>query len=141
MEPVLAKILVQRGVIRQGTVVEAVQIAKGLSGVVCDAFATKRYVVLAASVSEGWVYFAVASSPTERHRIRCDFVRSIDGMDIERVATAHQLRKDGSEIKSKPRRSRTKRSLPLLQHGIVEPIPAEAAQRLAAPDSVAHHQW
>jgi hypothetical protein len=112
MEPNLAKILVQRGVIRQGTVLEAVQSAKGLSGV-CDALALKRYVVLSASVSDGWVFFKVASNPEERQRIRCDVVSSIDGMLIERVTTAHQLRSDGSEIKAKPRRTRSKRQ-PLL---------------------------
>jgi hypothetical protein len=113
MEPILAKVLVQRGVIRQGTVLEAVQSAKGLSGV-CDSFALQRYVVLAASVSDGWVYFTVAVNPEERQRIRCDYVASIDGMLIERVITAHQLRSDGSEIKGKPRRSRTKRQPMLL---------------------------
>ena len=118
MEPVLAKILVQRGVIRQGTVLEAMQSAKSLSGV-CNSFALRRYVVLSATSSEGWVYFTVASNQEERHRVRCDFVSTIDGMAIERVATAHQLRSDGSEIKSKPRRSRTKRPVLLLPQELV----------------------
>lgn len=115
MDANLAKILVQRGVVRQGTVLEAYQTAKGLSGV-CDSFEMKRYIVLGASTSGDWVYFTVASSQTERQRIRCDFVASIDGMAIERVATAHQLREDGSEIKTTTRRSRTKRAALMLEH-------------------------
>lgn len=140
MDTNLAKILVRRGVIRQGTVLEAYQTAKGLSGV-CDSFEMKRYIVVGASTSGAFVYFTVASSATERQRIRCDFVVSLDGMMIERVASAHQLREDGSEIKAKARRSRTKRPLLFLpvEHELVEAVPAEAAQHGATGDCMAHH--
>ena len=121
MNPNLAKMLVQRGVIRQGTVLEAYQSAKSLS-CVYDSFAISRYVVLGASTSGEWVYFNVASDATERHRIRCDFVSSIDGMEIERVAAAHQLREDGSVIKPTSRRGRGKRKKPTPALPAPEPI-------------------
>jgi hypothetical protein len=105
MNPVLAKAFVERGVIRQGTVLEAYQSAKGLS-CVCDAYTEGRYVVLSASSSDGWVYFRVASSATEQHKIRCDYVTAIDGMAIERVAAAHHLRLDGQSAGYGVRRGR-----------------------------------
>ena len=93
----LAKTLVKNGVIRRGTVLEAYQSARGLS-CITDSYALTSYRVLGASATEAYVYFDVVSSPTERCRIRSDYVVSIDGMAIKRVAAAHQLRDDGSII-------------------------------------------
>jgi len=110
MNPILAKAFIQRGVIRQGTVLEAYQSAKGLS-CVCDSYTEGRYVVLAATTADEWVYFDVVSSAKDRHKLRCDYVTAIDGMAIERVAAAHQLRMDGSQIISGVRRGRKPRLL------------------------------
>lgn len=140
MKTNLAKVLVQRGVIRQGTVLEAIQSAKGLS-CVCDSYTESRYVVLGASATEDWVYFNVASSKTERQRVRCDFITGIDGMAIERVAAAHQLHVDGSPIVPTSRRGRTRKKIketPLLAHELIEVIPAEIAQQTATSDRLAH---
>jgi hypothetical protein len=106
MEKALAKAFVQRGVIRQGTVLEAYQSARGLS-CVCDSYALTLYVVLGASASGEWVYFNVASSQTQQQRIRCDFVTAIDGMAIARVAAAHHLHMDGRPIVPASRRGAT----------------------------------
>jgi ABC-type uncharacterized transport system ATPase subunit len=91
----LAKILVARGVIRQGTILEAYQSTKGLS---CgyDSYALARYVVVAATTSGDEVFFTVVSSATDQQRIRSDFVKAIDGMAIQRVVAAHQLTMDGT---------------------------------------------
>ena len=105
MNPTLARVFVQLGVIRQGTVLEAYQSAKGLS-CVCDSYREGHYVVLSASVTDDWVYFRVASNATERHKVRCDYVTAIDGMAIERVAAAHQLHMDGTKAGSGMRRGR-----------------------------------
>jgi|SRR5882672_1620875 len=112
MNPILAKVFVQLGVIRQGTVLEAYQSAKGLS-CVCDSYREGRYVVLSASMTDDWVYFRVASNAAERHRIRCDYVTAIDGMAIERVAAAHQLRMDGSPSGTGVRRGRKRHAKPV----------------------------
>jgi hypothetical protein len=103
MDTALARAFVQRGVIRQGTVLEAYQSARGLS-CVCDSYALTGYVVLGASASGEWVYFNVVSSQTQHERIRCDFVKAIDGMDIARVAAAHHLHMDGRPVVPASRR-------------------------------------
>lgn len=142
METNLAKVLVQRGVIRQGTVLEAIQSAKGLS-CVCDSYAESRYVVLGASATDDWVFFQVASSKTERHRVRCDYITGIDGMAIERVAAAHQLHTDGSPIVPTSRRGRTRKTVKqpaLLVHEPVEVLPPEITDQTAAADGFAHQE-
>jgi hypothetical protein len=110
MDTNLAKVLVQLGVIRRGTVLEAFRSAKGLS-CVCDSYSLTSYRVLGASVSQDHVYFDVVSSPTERYRLRSDYVRTIDGMAIKRVAAAHQLREDGSPVLRRPRKRKRGRLL------------------------------
>jgi hypothetical protein len=106
MDTQLAKVFVQRGIIRQGTIIEAYQSARGLS-CVCDSYAYMRYVVLKARAvriqHEEWVYFDVISSRKEQRSVRCDYVACIDGMAIERVAGAHQLNPDGSAIVTRGR--------------------------------------
>lgn len=142
MEANLAKVLVQRGVIRQGTVLEAIQSAKGLS-CVCDSYTESRYVVLGASTTDDWVYFNVAVSKTERQRVRCDYITGIDGMATERVAAAHQLHTDGSPIVPTSRRGRTRKRIKqpaLLAHELVEEVPTEIADQTAAPDGLAHQE-
>lgn len=93
----LAKVLVQRGVIRQGTVLEAYQSARGLS-CICDSYALTSYVVVGASATGDHVYFDVLASQTDRQRLRSDYIASIDGMAVKRVAAAHQLQEDGHPI-------------------------------------------
>jgi len=128
MNTQLAKTFVQRGVIRQGTIIEAYQSAKGLS-CVCDSYALTRYVVLKASVirnlHEEWVCFEVASSAKDRHRVRCDYVASIDGMAIKRVAEAHQLNEDGSSMNVSPARGRRKPAAEQVESS--EPLLLEAS--------------
>lgn len=120
MNPILAKAFVQRGVIRQGTVLEAYQSAKGLS-CVCDSYTEGQYVVLTATTAGDWVYFTVVSSAKDRHKLRCDYVTAIDGMAIERVAAAHQLRMDGSPAASGIRRGRKPRLLETSRAAIAGP--------------------
>jgi len=129
MNPILAKAFVQCGVIRQGTVLEAYQSAKGLS-CVCDSYIEGRYVVLAATAADEWVYFDVVSSAKDRHKLRCDYVTAIDGMAIERVAAAHQLRMDGSQIIAGVRRGRKPR---LLDESRVAIGPSEDQQQHESP--------
>src|SRR3569832_2050282 len=93
----LAKVLVQRGVIRQGTVLEAYQSARGLS-CSCDSYALTSYVVIGASAAGDHVFFDVLASQTTRQRLRNDYIASIDGMAIKRVAEAHQMQEDGTPV-------------------------------------------
>lgn len=103
MQTKLARELVSLGVIRQGTVLEAYQSARGLS-CVDDAYALTRYVVLGASATEDYVYFKVVSKPDEPARLRCDYVAAIDGMAVRRVAAAHRLQESGDPLQRVPRR-------------------------------------
>jgi hypothetical protein len=105
MDTNLAKVLVQRGVIRRGTILEAYQSAKGLS-CICDSYSLTSYAVLRASADTAYVYFDVASSSTEQCRIRSDYVTTIDGMAVKRVAAAHLLKEDGSPIMRRTRQRR-----------------------------------
>lgn len=136
MNPNLAKILIQRGIIRQGTVLEAYQKAKSLS-CVYDSYSMSRYVVLKATASGEWVYFLVASGRKAQQRIRCDYVANIDGMAIERVAAAHQLCMDGSVIVSSSRRGRKKEVA--LPHKLIEALPTDLLQQQSTGDCLAHH--
>ena len=111
MDTQLAKVFVQRGIIRQGTIIEAYQSARGLS-CVCDSYAYMRYVVLQARAvrtgDEEWIYFDVISSQKERRSVRSDYVTCVDGMAIERVAGAHHLKPDGSVMVTPTPRGRRK---------------------------------
>ena len=136
MDTQLAKIFVQRGIIRQGTIIEAYQSARGLS-CVCDSYAYLRHVVLKARavrhLDEEWVYFDVINHRKERRSVRCDYVASIDGMAIERVAGAHQLNSDGSTMSPPVGRIRRK-------HVGVESVPAILTDLHASGESQVHHE-
>lgn len=102
----LARVLVQKGIIRQGTIIEAYQSARGLS-CQCDSHKLTEFVVVKATASNGYVYFdAVSGREEQKSRIRCDYVATIDGMEIKRVAASHHITEDGEPIKVSTRRGR-----------------------------------
>jgi hypothetical protein len=62
--------------------------------------------VLAATATDEFVFFEAVSSSTERQCVRSDYVASIDGMAIKRVAAAHQLQENGLPVVPPSRRGR-----------------------------------
>ncbi len=42
----------------------------------------------------------------EQHRIRCDYIESLDGMLIKRIAESQQLTENGEEVRSIHHRKR-----------------------------------
>jgi hypothetical protein len=102
MQAKLARVFVQRGIIRQGSIIEAYQSAKGLSGI-CDSHKLMTYAVLGAKATDSVVTFETIGSDKQRYRVPCEFVQTLDGMDIGRVAESHRLTDDGDEIPKKRR--------------------------------------
>lgn len=102
MKAKLARALVQRGVIRQGTVLEAYQSAKSLAGI-CDSHKSMTYVVLGAKATTETVTFEVIGADRVRYRVPCDFVQTLDGMKVDRVAASHHLTEDGEDAVKKRR--------------------------------------
>lgn len=102
MQTKLARIFVERGIIRQGTIIEAYQRAKGLSGV-CDSHKLMTYAIVGAKASDGAVTFETIGSDKQRYRVPCEFVRTLDGMEVSRVAASHYLTEDGDELPKKLR--------------------------------------
>ena|ERR1051325_5889842 len=102
MQAKLARVLVQRGIIQRGTLIEAYQSAKGLSGI-CDSHKLMTYAVIGAKASQTAVTFETIGSDKQPYRVPCEFVCTLDGMDISRVAAAHQLTMEGDDIPKKQR--------------------------------------
>lgn len=103
MNSKLARTLVQRGIIRQGTILEAFQSAKSLAGV-CDSHKLMTYAVLGAKATSDTVTFETIGTDREKYRVPCEFVQTIDGMKIKRVAASHELDEDGNVVAVKRRR-------------------------------------
>ena len=97
MKANLARTFVQLGIINRGTVLEALQSAKGLSGV-CDSHKLTTYTVVGARATPETVTFETVGPDKLRYRVPCEFVRTLDGMEVERVAASHHLTEDGVEI-------------------------------------------
>lgn len=102
MNAKLARLFVQRGIIRQGTIIEAYQRAKGLSGI-CDSHKLMIYAVVGAKATDDAVTFETIGSDKQRYRVPCEFVRTLDGMDVGRVAASHYLTEEGNELPKKLR--------------------------------------
>jgi hypothetical protein len=118
MHSKLARALIERGVIQPNTVLQVYQSAKGLS-CVCDSYALTDYKVLGAKAIGEYVFFEVETtdSAPQRQRVRSDYVVSVDGMAINRVAAAHQLQENGSPIQRASRRRRKPVRLALTYDG------------------------
>jgi len=106
METKLARILIERGVIQRGTVLEAYYSTKGIS-CQCNASVLGTFRLVGAQATKDWVYFETfMPDTTNQYRIRCDYVISLDGMPLQRIAEAQQLTQDGEVVKSNSRRGK-----------------------------------
>lgn len=93
MTPILAKTMIQKGIIRQGTMLDAYENVKGISGQ-CDASQRISVAVVSAHSDGEWIFFETIGADKVKRRLRCDFVCSLDGMAVDRVAMAHRLTVD-----------------------------------------------
>lgn len=95
MKSNLAKILIEKGIIRKGIALEANYTTKGIS---CtnNVPVKGRFILNGASSIKDWVFFTVIGPNNENLKIRCDQVLSLDGMPIKRVAESHQLDVNGN---------------------------------------------
>jgi hypothetical protein len=104
MNSLLAKKLIEKGAIRQGTVFEATYKAYGLS---CtnNNLITGEFILHSASVNkDGVVVFQVLDETSHPRRIDSDSVSKMDGMDIQRVAEIYSLAESGSDVKAEGKR-------------------------------------
>lgn len=95
MKSKLAKILIEKGIIKKGIALEVNYTTKGIS---CtnNVPVKGRFVLNGASLIKEWVYFTVVGPNNEILKIRCDQVLSLDGMPIKRVAQSHHLDENGN---------------------------------------------
>jgi hypothetical protein len=92
----LAKVFIQKGIIRRGSVFECWYSTKGISGQ-CDASVLGSFKLIGAQSVGDWVYFNTIGPDDKQYRIRSDLVKTIDGMTAKNVAESHQLTEDGDD--------------------------------------------
>lgn len=103
MKSKLARILIERGVIQRGTMMEAYYNTKGIS-CLCDTEVLGTFRLVGAQATKDWVYFETIIPDTkEPYRLRCDQIISLDGMPMVRISEAQQLNEDGDETKKRKR--------------------------------------
>jgi hypothetical protein len=113
MNSALARALLVKGVIRQGTVIEAYQNVRGLS-CVQDSSVMLSFVISRAVLLNGKRIVFDSIGPDQIPcRLPSEDVVSLDGMLIERIASSHNLALDGTELAARSRRGRRRKTPPL----------------------------
>jgi hypothetical protein len=107
MKTKLARVLIERRVIQHGSVFEAYYNARGIS-CQCDSAVLGAFKLIGAKATKDWVFFETLGPDQARYMLRCDYIISLDGMPLSRIAESHQLTEDGEEAKPN-RRGRRKR--------------------------------
>jgi hypothetical protein len=110
MQSSLARVLLSKGVIRQGTVIESYQNVRGLS-CVRNANVLSKFVIVRACLINGHniVFDSLAADQTPC-RLTSEQVISLDGMLIERIATSHNLTLSGEQLSNRTRRGRRRKN-------------------------------
>ena len=107
----LARVLLARGIIRQGTVVDAYSNVRGLS-CVCNSNVLSSFLIIRARLlNKTEVVFDTLGAGQVAQLIRAADVINLDGMPVERVALAQNLHVDGTPLASKSRRGRRKKAV------------------------------
>lgn len=116
MNSSLARILLTRGVICKGTVIEIYHNVRGLS-CACNATILIRLCVSRASLIGGCrVTFEAVNLEQIAQQVEAVQVVSVDGMTIERLAMAQNLTLEGAELSTRCRRGRRKKVIPIEQN-------------------------
>jgi hypothetical protein len=111
MKSALARVLLTKGVIRQGTVIEAYQNVRGLS-CIRNASVVAAFVIARACLLNGVQIVFDSIGPDQAPcRLPSEHVISLDGMPIERIASSHNLTLDGAELTMRRRGRRRKTRL------------------------------
>lgn len=106
MNTLLARKLVQKGGIREGTVIEAVHESNSLSSAKVAKF-VEEFVIVGARVRNGEVVFdTVRANTTIPVVVAAKSVMTMEGMDLERFAGTYDMLVDGSDMPFKKRRGR-----------------------------------
>ena len=106
----MAKKLIEKGAIRQGTVFEASYKTNGLS-CVNNSVIVGEFILITAKASPEGVIFEALDEKNIPRRINTADVTSLDGMDVARVAAIYNLADEGSEVKTAKRRGRKPKSI------------------------------
>lgn len=104
----LARVLIERKILQKGSIIEAYYSTKGISGV-CDASVLGTFKLNGAKATQEWVFFDTIGPEDKPFRIRCDYIISLDGMPIARIAESHQLTEAGEPVIPASRRGRKKK--------------------------------
>jgi hypothetical protein len=102
----LARKLIEKGAIRQGTVFEANYNAFGLSCVNSTETMGEFILMAAKALKDGTLIFEAIDEKDFLCRVNSIDVTRMDGMDIERVAEIYGLAETGSDVKVAKRRGR-----------------------------------
>lgn len=106
----LARVLLTRGVIRQGTVLEAYRNVRGLSCVCNSTILSSFTIQRARLLNKTDVVFDAVDPNLTIQQIKAEEVVNLDGMPVERVAQAQNLRMDGELLGPRSRRGRRKKA-------------------------------
>ena len=113
MKSKLARVFIEKSIIQKGSIIEAYHSVKGISGQY-DAAVLSSFRLTGAKAVGEWVYFDAIDDDKQECRIRCDYVMSLDGMPVGRIAESHHLTEDGDERISNARRGRRKKQFEIL---------------------------
>ena len=105
----LARVLLTRGIVQSGTVIEAHQNVRSLS-CQCTSMVVETFVITSAFLVNGThVVFDTIGPEQVSYRVQAEQAIRLDGMSIERVAQAQNLTLDGRELAMRSRRGRRKK--------------------------------
>lgn len=105
MKTELAKILIQKGAIRERTTIEAYHYAFGLSCATNQRVKSEFYILQAKKRGDEIIFVAFNGEHTKLE-INANDVLSVDGMDEPRLAEAYMLTESGAAIPEGKRRGR-----------------------------------
>jgi hypothetical protein len=104
-----AHVLVARGIIRMGTVLDAYHQVKGLSCARSAQVITPFIVGKACKTSDARIVFDALDPDYHVQRVDSDQVVRVDGMALSRLASAQNLTLEGVELSVRVRRGRRKK--------------------------------
>lgn len=111
MKSSLARVLLQKGVIRQGTVAESYQNVRGLSCIE-NANVLTSFIIFGARLLDGEeIVFDSLNTKQVSGRLPSEAIVTLDGMLIERIASSHNLTLDGQQLAVCSRRGRRRKSI------------------------------
>lgn len=101
----LTKILIEKGIIKEGTLIEAYHSVKSLS-CVDNSKIVGEFIVLKAKKRQDEIFFEVLSDTNNKKEIAASDILMVDGMDEPRLGEAFMLNIAGEKIPSQRKRGR-----------------------------------